>query len=122
MKATINVNEDQTFSDLRAQISAKFSDVDLSFEDGYLVLKSSDKNAELDFGSTTDTSNFLAITGLKKDKDDKTRVTSARQLYCVNADSKVTEAGLFKKAMLLQVLSLLVIRNLQSMKIQQFQT
>ena len=97
VKATINVNEDQTFSDLRAQISAKFSDVDLSFEDGYLVLKSSDKNAELDFGSTTDTSNFLAITGLKKDKDDKTRVTSARQLYCVNADSKVTEAGLFKK-------------------------
>lgn len=97
VKATINVNEDQTFSDLRVQISAKFSDVDLSFEDGYLVLKSSDKNAELDFGSTTDTSNFLAITGLKKDKDDKTRVTSARQLYCVNADSKVTEAGLFKK-------------------------
>ena len=97
VKATINVNEDQTFSDLRAQISAKFSDVDLSFEDGYLVLKSSDKDAELDFGSTTDTSNFLAITGLKKDKDDKTRVTSARQLYCVNADSKVTEAGLFKK-------------------------
>lgn len=97
VKATINVNEDQTFSDLRAQISAKFSDVDLSFEDGYLVLKSSDMNAELDFGSTTDTSNFLAITGLKKDKDDKTRVTSARQLYCVNADSKVTEAGLFKK-------------------------
>ena len=82
VKATINVNEDQTFSDLRAQISAKFSDVDLSFEDGYLVLKSSDKDAELDFGSTTDTSNFLAITGLKKDKDDKTRVTSARQLYC----------------------------------------
>lgn len=97
VKATINVNEDQTFSDLRAQISAKFSDVDLSFEDGYLVLKSSDKDAELDFGSTTDTSNFLAITGLKKDKDDKTRVTSARRLYCVNADSKVTEAGLFKK-------------------------
>ena len=97
VKATINVNEDQTFSDLRAQISAKFSDVDLSFEDGYLVLKSSDKDAELDFGSTTDTSNLLAITGLKKDKDDKTRVTSARQLYCVNADSKVTEAGLFKK-------------------------
>lgn len=97
VKATINVNEDQTFSDLRAQISAKFSDVDLSFEDGYLVLKSSDKDAELDFGSTTDTSNFLAITGLKKDKDDKTCVTSARQLYCVNADSKVTEAGLFKK-------------------------
>lgn len=97
VKATINVNEEQTFSDLRAQISAKFSDVDLSFEDGYLVLKSSDKDAELDFGSTTDTSNFLAITGLKKDKDDKTRVTSARQLYCVNADSKVTEAGLFKK-------------------------
>ena len=83
------------------------------------MLKSSDKNAELDFGSTTDTSNFLAITGLKKDKDDKTRVTSARQLYCVNADSKVTEAGLFKKG---DVTAGTFFRNLQSMKIQQFQT
>ena len=96
VKATININSDWTFGDLKSAISARFSDVDLSFEEGFLTLTCADKNAEIDFGSTTDTSNLLAITGLKKDASDRSKVQSARALYNANADSVITEAGLFK--------------------------
>ena len=96
VKATININSEQTFRDLRSQIASKFSDIDLKFEDGYLTLSCSDKKAEVDFGSTTDTSNFLAITGLRKDAEDRSKVQSARRLYGVNADSVLVDSGLFK--------------------------
>lgn len=94
-KATINVNSDNTFDDLRSQIASRFSDVDLKFEEGKLVIYSKDDDVELQTGTTTDTSNLLAVTGLAEDEEG--RSVSARALYCVNESSVLTQTGLFRK-------------------------
>ena len=93
-KATIDVVADQTFADLRSKISAKFSDVYLRFENGHLVIGSN--NADVIVGSTTDSSNFAAITGMHSDENKNSK--SSRALYCVNNDSKVTTSGLFVRS------------------------
>ena len=92
-KLLLNIESDDTFSDLRSMISSKFSDLDLKFEDGYLVFYSKYDDISVEVGNTTDTSNFLAVTGLNK--DDKT-AKSARALYTVNSDSLVTADGIFR--------------------------
>ena len=93
-KATIQINSEDTFGDLRAKLSSAFSDVELKFEDGYLSIYSKDGN-QIDVGATTDTSNFSAITGISKDENGNMR--SARALYRVNNDSVVTGADLFRR-------------------------
>ena len=93
-KATIDVNSDETFAQFRARIASAFSDVDITFEDGYLKFFSKDGNA-IEVGSTTDTSNFSAITGLTSDGSGT--VKSARELYSVNSDSVITNSGLFRR-------------------------
>lgn len=95
-KATININSESTFSDLRSQISSKFSDIDLKFEDGKLVIFSKTSGVEVKAGSTTDTSNLLSITGLAMNEEGQ--AVSARQLYSVNENSVLTQTGLFRKA------------------------
>ncbi len=92
VKAEIIVDSEQTFGNLQSKIAAKFgNDVQLSFEEGYLTI-SSNSGAEIMVGTTTDTSNFAAITGMHSDgKNSK----SSRALYRVNNDSKVTTSGLF---------------------------
>ena len=93
-KATIQIKKDETFGDLRSRISAAFSDVDLTFEDGYLKIFSKNPDDSIEVGATTDTSNFAAITGISS--DGKT-VSSARELYCVNSDSVIMNSGLFRR-------------------------
>ena len=93
-KATIQINKDETFGDLRARIAAAFTDVDLTFEDGYLKIFSKNPDDSIEVGATTDTSNFSAITGLTSDGK---KVSSARELYCVNSDSVITNTGLFRR-------------------------
>lgn len=93
-KATIQIKADETFDQLRTRLSTAFADLDLTFENGYLKIYSKDgKNVEV--GSTTDTSNFSAITGIQKDENGK--VMSARELYCVNGDSTITASGIFRR-------------------------
>lgn len=95
-KAVINVESDKTFADLRSQISSKFSDVDLKIENGKLIIYSKNDDINVEVGTTTDTSNILAITGLSKNLE--TGYTeSARALYKVNSNSLVTGANLFRK-------------------------
>ena len=93
-KATIQINSNETFGDLRTRLSTAFSDLELAFEDGYLSIYSKDGRS-VEVGSTTDTSNFSAITGIAKQEDGASR--SARELYCVNSDSVVTASGLFRR-------------------------
>jgi len=93
-KATIQIKKDETFGDLRSRISSAFSDVDLTFEDGYLKIFSKNPDDSIEVGATTDTSNFAAITGISS--DGKT-VSSARELYCVNSDSVIMNSGLFRR-------------------------
>ena len=93
-KATIQIKADETFDQLRTRLSTAFADLDLTFENGYLKIYSKDgKNVEV--GSTTDTSNFSAITGIQKDENGN--VMSARELYCVNGDSTITASGIFRR-------------------------
>ena len=93
-RAAIEIQADDTFSDLRAKISGKFSDVDLKFENGYLIFYSNSGNT-ISVGATTDTSNFSAITGIQNDENGN--AISARELYKVNSDSVITASGLFRK-------------------------
>lgn len=93
-KATIQIDSDETFGDLRTKLSTAFADLDLKFEDGYLTIYSKDGN-NVEVGSTTDTTNFLAITGITSDGSDVAK--SARELYRVNSDSVITDSGLFRK-------------------------
>ena len=93
-RAAIEIQADDTFSDLRAKISSKFSDVDLKFENGYLIFYSNSGNT-ISVGATTDTSNFSAITGIQNDENGN--AISARELYKVNSDSVITASGLFRK-------------------------
>ena len=93
-KATLNIDKEQTFGDLRAQISSNFSDVDIKFEDGYLTFFSTTDGVSVEVGATTDTSNFSAITGITSSGNGT--VKSARELYCVNGSSVITTSGLFR--------------------------
>ncbi len=93
-RATVNVNSDETFGQLRSRIATAFADVDIKFENGYLKFYSK-TGASVEVGSTTDTSNISAICGFVNDKTGT--VKSARELYRVNGDSKITTAGLFRR-------------------------
>ena len=63
-KATLNIDSNQTFGDLRAQIAGRFANVDIRFQNGYLEIYSTTDGVSVEVGATTDTSNFAAITGI----------------------------------------------------------
>ena len=92
-KANIEVKANETFGNLRTRLSTAFSDLDLTFENGYLKIYSTNNNVEI--GSTTDTSNFCAITGIESDGSGIAK--SSRELYCVNGDSVLTTSGIFRR-------------------------
>ena len=95
-KALINIEASHTLGDVRSLISQKFSNVDMKFDDnGKLVFYSTDKDVSVELGNTTDTSNFLAVTGVTKTKDGTAE--SARALYTVNGDSKIMADGIFRR-------------------------
>ena len=95
-KATIQIDSSKNFSDIQTQLNNRFGEgkVKLEFNDGYLTFKSSENGVNIVVGSTTDTSNFSAITGIQKNEDGIAE--SARELYCVNASSKLMTAGIFR--------------------------
>ncbi len=102
-KAQININRDKTtgkitdtFKTLQSKISTEFkndNDVIVDFEDGKLKIYSK-SGKRIEVGSTSDGSNFSAITGISTDENGVAR--SARELYCVNGDSVLTTSGIFR--------------------------
>ena len=94
-KALIDIDSTKTFGDLRSQISAKFSDVDLKFEDGKLVIYSKTDGVTVEAGTTTDSSNLQAVVGLVKDESGMFS-KSTRELYRVSTDTLVTAGGMFR--------------------------
>ena len=95
-KLTLNIDSEKEFNDINAQLDAspKFADIDLTFDNGYLTFSCGTPGVSVEVGSTTDTSNFSAITGITS--DGKGNVVSARELYCVNETSLITTSGLFR--------------------------
>ena len=96
-KAIIQVEKEQTLSELKSLIAGSFAarDVKLEMEDGYLRIYSDTPDVSVEVGATTDTSNFGAITGITNDGNGGAK--SSRELYCVNSNSVITTAGLFRK-------------------------
>ena len=92
-RALIQIDENETFAQLRSKIANEFTDVDLVFDSGYLVFKTNSPDVTLDIGSTTDSSNIAAICGFVGTSGNEVR--SARELYKVNGDSVITSEGLF---------------------------
>ena len=95
-KATINIDSEQTFGALSFSLLDRFGDVNIRIDEntGYLEFYSTDPNVSVEVGSTTDTSNFSAITGVSSSGNGTAR--SARELYCVNSSSVITTAGIFR--------------------------
>ena len=94
-KETLTIDSSKTFGNLQTQLENCYdNDLELTFEDGYLKI-SSKTGAKVEVNSSTDTSNFAAITGISSDGEKS--VISSRQLYCVNTESKLTESGLFRR-------------------------
>lgn len=78
-KADINLDENWTFSNLQSELSSKFSDLRVSFEDGYLKIYSDNANSNISIGATSDKTNFVAITGIHSVQGNEQ--SSSRQLY-----------------------------------------
>ena len=94
-KALIDIDSTKTFGDLRSQISTKFSDVDLKFEKGKLIIYSKTDGVSVEAGTTTDSSNLQAVVGLEKDESGMF-CKSTRELYRVSTDTLVTAGGMFR--------------------------
>ena len=71
-------------------IQNKLNDVELSFENGYLIFKSN-AGFEVATGSSTDTSNFASVTGVTSNGN---KVKSAKELYKVNGSVGTTDSNL----------------------------
>ncbi len=93
-KAVIQIDEDDTFADLRSKISSVFSDVDLKFENGMLQIYSKTEGVEINASASSDSSNITAVLGLTSTDG---MVTASREIYRVSGDSLLTESGLFRK-------------------------
>ena len=83
-----------TFSLFQSDLASKFGDLRVSFDDGKLKIYSEDSTANISIGSTSDQSNFVAITGISSAKNNE--LTSSRQLYKMNDRTAVTTEGIFR--------------------------
>jgi flagellar capping protein FliD len=116
-KAIVSIGANETFESLNAKISAKFSDVEIVFDSATGVLcRGTDNSAsneadrvldagcltirsktggEVKIGGSTDTSNFAGMMSMMT--ADEGYAQSARSVISVNANSKVTQSGLFRQ-------------------------
>ncbi len=105
-RATINIDENDNFSNLQTKLNSAFNDLYIDFdENGFLrdgklriYAKNGDgtvnQNVNISIGSTSDKSNFVAITGIGK--NDENMLESSRLLYKMNDKTTLGEAGLFR--------------------------
>ena len=92
-KTVLNVDSEWSLTNLNNELAGHIGGLAARMQDGYLEIFSTD-GSEISVGSTTDTSNFMSITGMQKQDDGVVR--SARKLYCVNSDSLITGSSLFR--------------------------
>ena len=104
-RANIEIADGDTFANLQTRLSSVFSDLYIDFDsngylrDGKLKICSTDANAKISIGSTSDKSNFVAITGIAA--NDQNQLESSRLLYKINDKTALIDGnnakGLFKK-------------------------
>ena len=94
VKAGITVETTDTFDDLEEKINEKLgaNAVQVNVENGILTISSN--QGDVTVGASTDGSNFSSVTGIGSDGAGSS--VSARELYKVNGNTKVTAAGAFR--------------------------
>ena len=96
LKRVINIDNTETFSQFRTKIQTAFGgDIDIDFRNGKLRFFAVNEGVDVQLGSSNDTSNISSICGFSQDENGD--IISARELYKVNASSKITTEGLFRK-------------------------
>lgn len=87
LKNTIEIEENDTLGDLKADLAAIGINADID-EDGKLTMAPSVEGQAIHIGSTTDTTNFVSITGLASQEDGT--YSSSVSLYKANASTVLT--------------------------------
>lgn len=87
VKTAIEIEEDDTLGDLKAQFAAAGVKAEVS-ESGILTLSAYNENETVNVGATTDTSNFVSFVGLTKQEDGT--YTSSNSLFEANVSSLLT--------------------------------
>ena len=104
-KTIEEIDPNWTFRDLQTKLASNFGDLRISFkdpndpeaeEDGILRIYSTDPTANISIGATSDTSNFVAITGLYS--SDNNELSSSRAIYKMNENTTLGENGIFRTA------------------------
>ena len=86
-KNTINIGEDDTVSDLKARMSMAGVDMNID-ENGVLTLSAHNEGDSVHIGTTTDSSNFVAMVGLNRNEDGT--YSSTNSVYKATVASKLT--------------------------------
>lgn len=86
-KKTINIGEGDTIGELKSRLAEAGIKAEVN-DDGVLTLSAQDGVSSVDFGATTDTSNFYSLVGLEKGEDGK--YNSTNSLYKATVASKLT--------------------------------
>lgn len=87
LKQTINIENDDTISNLKSDLAAVGINANIG-EDGKMHLSSSISGKSIHIGATTDTTNFVSITGMAAQEDGT--YASSVSLYKANASTVLT--------------------------------
>ena len=105
-RGNIEISDNDTFGSLQSKLNSVFNDLYIDFDtdgslrDGKLKIyaKNNDgtinKDVNISIGSTSDKSNFVAITGISVNSDNQ--LESSRLLYTVNDKTELGEDNLFR--------------------------
>ena len=87
VKTTINIEEDDTVSDLKAQLAAAGVKAEIG-ENGAMRFSAIDENSVISVGSTTDSSNIVSLFGITQQEDGT--YLSTNSLFKANTSTKLT--------------------------------
>ncbi|MCQ2744396.1 MAG: flagellar filament capping protein FliD, partial [bacterium] len=93
-KGVVMIDNTEDFNALQTKIHNEFSDINIDFQDGKLRFYSTTEGVDVQVGSSSDSSNISSICGFSENENGD--IISARELYKVNASSKITTAGIFR--------------------------
>lgn len=88
VKTNINIEKDTTLGELKSQLAAAGIKAEID-EEGVLSISAYDSENQISIGSTTDTTNFKSLVGLKA-QDDGSYI-STNSLYKANMSTKLTD-------------------------------
>lgn len=95
-KTAINIEKDNTLGDLKSQLAAAGVKADVD-ENGVLTFSAYEEGKNINIGATTDSSNFVSLTGLTRQEDGT--YASTNSMFKANVATKLTseDAGFVEK-------------------------